>query len=78
MEHSHKCIKCGVEYKDNEIDAYYCESCNEQKKVIAKQVDDKLKGNVNYNTKSELQIYDEMAKVKGTRFVNIKDLGISL
>jgi len=42
--YSHKCIKCQAVYTDSDFDNYYCESCNEQRKIIAKEVDEKLKG----------------------------------
>ena len=39
----HKCIKCGAEYEDNDPDDYYCAVCNEQRKVLAAEIDAKLK-----------------------------------
>ena len=38
----HNCIKCGVQYKDKELDDYYCSPCLVEKKTIAKQVDAKF------------------------------------
>ena len=36
---SHSCIKCQAVYSDNEIDAYYCSDCDEERKKIAKDID---------------------------------------
>lgn len=35
----HKCIKCGSSYESEDTDAYYCDSCNEEKLAIAKRID---------------------------------------
>ncbi len=78
MEYTHSCIKCSESYKDSDPDPYYCSSCVEQKNILAKEVDEKLKRIPRKQTKSELQIYDEISKARGSRFINIKDLGISL
>jgi len=75
---THKCIKCQTEYKDNDPDDYYCKSCEEIKNKIAKEVDKKMAGKVSKNIKSDLQIFDELRKSRGSKFINIKDLGISL
>lgn len=77
QEYTHKCVKCQVPYKDTDPDPYYCEPCNEQRKIIAQEVDRKLAGTVDTNVKSDLQIFDELRKTKGIRgFVNKNDLGI--
>jgi DNA-directed RNA polymerase subunit RPC12/RpoP len=73
---THKCIKCGEEYKDEDPDAYYCSACNEQRKVIAKEVDAKLANVPKHPTKSALQEYDEARG--GLRFPSINSLGIKL
>ena len=79
MEYTHNCIKCATQYKSNDIDAYYCEPCLQEKKAIAKEVDAKLATRIsNRKVKSDLQVYDELRKSRGTQFVNIKDLGIKL
>lgn len=38
----HNCIKCNAEYSDEEIDAYYCPSCEVEKKRIAAEIDAKM------------------------------------
>lgn len=78
MSNSHICIKCGINYFDSEVDDYYCPECNEARKVIAKEVDAKLAGRTTKHVKSDLQIYDEICKARGSKFINIKDLGIKL
>ena len=79
MSISHRCIKCGDNYFNEEADDYYCEPCNEVKKNIAKEVDAKLavRGG-NRKPKSDLQMYDEIRSMRKSNFVNIKDLGIKL
>ncbi len=77
-EYTHRCIKCTTEYKSTDEDAYYCVTCEEEKKLIAQEVDKKVGANRTVRGKSDLQMYNEIAKTKGVRFVNIKDLGISL
>ncbi len=74
--HTLNCIKCSTQYVSADSDPYYCESCNEQKKAIAREVDKKLAGRISRNSKSDLQIYDEIRKARGSQFVNINDLGI--
>lgn len=71
---THRCIKpgCDNSYDDAEIDAYYCPSCNENRKKVAKVLDAKFKPEP--QAKSSLQLYDEICQQKGIRFVNAKDL----
>ncbi len=40
----HQCIKpsCTQSYEDTDLDAYYCSTCNEERKVIAKQLEAKF------------------------------------
>ena len=40
-EYQHVCIKpdCTNTYKDNDVDAYYCESCNRKRVELAKKID---------------------------------------
>jgi len=79
MSIPHKCIKCRADYSDEEVDDYYCSSCDEARKAIAREVDAKiaLRG-ARKPVKSDLQIYDEIRQARGTQFVSIKDLGINL
>jgi hypothetical protein len=76
--YTHNCIKCNSQYSDNDLDAYYCETCNEQRKIIAKEVDKKFSTIPKHKTKSDFQIYDEMCRARGTAFPSIKDMGINL
>jgi hypothetical protein len=76
QEYSHNCIKCSLEYKSNEPDPYYCDSCLEQKKIIAKEVDKKIASIPKKQTVSDLQLYDQAKG--GSRFPSIKKLGIKL
>lgn len=76
---THGCIKCHEQYQSTDIDPYYCPTCNEQRKIIAKQIDSKLSTvKSKRHPKSDFQVYDEMCRRRGTAFVPIKDLGIKL
>lgn len=79
--YSHKCIKpgCDNSYEDEDVDAYYCDSCKEANKVLAKQIEARVgKSTEQDRPKSELQMYDELCKMRGSKFISIKDMGISL
>jgi hypothetical protein len=43
MKYTHPCVKCGVKYKDDDPEAYYCAKCNIARKKIAAEIDKKLK-----------------------------------
>lgn len=60
--YKHQCIKPGCDntYEDEEVDAYYCASCQEEKLAIAKEIDRKHAGR-DRNAKSDLQIFQEQA-----------------
>ena len=70
----HKCIKpsCPNIYEDSDPDAYYCQSCNVAKKIIADQINSKFAGLPNVPVESELQKYDRLKDASG--FVNFKML----
>jgi uncharacterized Zn ribbon protein len=76
--YNHNCIKCSTQYASNDVDPYYCKDCTDEKARIAKEVDKKYASIPRRPAMSELQMYDEIRKSKGTPFVNIKDLGIKL
>jgi hypothetical protein len=72
-EFAHKCIKCQRDYKDNDVDDYYCLTCKEERKKIAQQVDAKIAARgPKKQVKSDLQIYNDLCKMRGTAFVPIK------
>ena len=74
--YTHSCLTCKISYNDTDPDAYLCPPCNEQRKLVAKQVDAKLAVRISKRpVKSELQLYDEIQKRTGSKYVNIKDLG---
>lgn len=70
--HSHACIKCGKSYKDKDPEPYYCKTCNNERKLIAKTVDEKLKGRISKRkTVSALQEYENSTdKVGG--FIRVR------
>jgi uncharacterized Zn ribbon protein len=76
---THNCIKCAKEYQDTDVDAYYCGTCKEEAKNIAKQVDAKV-ANIRSKKKetlSTLEQYDAIRQANGNaRFVNARDLGL--
>lgn len=67
---THKCIKCGVSYQDNDPEPYYCEPCNGERKRVAAEIDKKMAGRVSKPHRSMLEEYDAMPKVNG--FIHIK------
>lgn len=77
MSFTHKC-PCGAEYTDNDPDLYFCPNCIEKRKKIAKSVDAKMVGHVSAKPKSDFQMYDEISKMRGSKFVSIADMGITL
>ena len=77
--YDHRCIKpdCPNSYMDNDPDDYYCPSCQEANKVIAKQIDAKLKRNgPREPVKSDYQLYEEIQKKTGQTFISAKHFGI--
>ena len=60
------CIKCSTSYKQkNDPDAYYCDSCKEEKNKIADEVDKKMKGRTPKKVMSALQIHDAAPNMRG-------------
>jgi len=62
---THNCIKCGSQYQDEDVEAYYCPPCIEAKNKIAEEVDKKMALRGKKEVKSALQEYDEAQKVHG-------------
>lgn len=73
---TYKCIKpaCDNSYESNDTEAYYCPSCVEVNKALAKQIDAKIASRPTKNTKSAWKEYEEAAKmsVGGLTGVHIK------
>ena len=57
------CIKCGVEYKSNDIDPYYCEECLKGKNKIAIEIDKKFANRPKKTIKSDNQILEETGQL---------------
>jgi hypothetical protein len=81
-KYPHTC-SCGNKYTDEDPDGYFCPSCVEQRKIIAKEVDEKLKGRVSKRAvKTDLQIAMEKGITKQSAsggfatFVRASDLGL--
>ena len=71
----HICIKpgCGVSYEDNDPDPYYCSSCNEQRKVIAAEIDAKRMINPPTQPTPHFSEKDFVGR-NGRIFFNAKDI----
>ena len=57
---THSCIKCKSQYDGSEPEAYYCPKCNDERKLIAAEIDKKIRPES--KTMSDLQIFDSVAK----------------
>ena len=69
----HTCIKpqCSNTYEDKDPDPYYCPSCVEEKKEIAKQVDAKFAGK---SKKKRLSFNERMSQyqtIGGITMINL-------
>ena len=69
----HKCIKpfCGKEYSSEEVDAYYCPECLEQKKNIAKEIDAKFANRPKKDVENFEQKVAGMQKINGIPMINL-------
>jgi hypothetical protein len=67
MTMTHTCIKpgCGIRYEDEDPEPYYCASCNEQRKILAKEIDAKATAIPKRPAMSALAEYDASPKVRG-------------
>jgi len=70
--HTHTCIKpgCSEQYRDEDPDAYYCDTCKKEREELAKQVDAKIAARPSSKPASALQAYDAAPKVHG--FLHVK------
>lgn len=62
--YSHTCIKCTTLYRSTDEDAYLCDSCNENRLAIAKEIDAKFK-TTGKKVDSKLQSLENLAKARG-------------
>ena len=55
---THVCIKpdCTNTYQDEEVDAYYCDSCRAANKILAAKIDAKIKANPRKEVKKDSEI----------------------
>lgn len=56
------CVKCNTEYRDNDPDPYWCESCNAERKALAKEIDRKVGSTVGQSPTSGFQSLDAQGK----------------
>ena len=79
---AHSCIKpgCDTKYQSEDVDAYYCEVHDAERKAIAAEIDKKVRPSK--SVKSDLQIFDEVAKTqvfpngRTVSFARASDLGL--
>lgn len=67
--YSHPCIKCKTTYQSNDVDPYYCDTCNAERIKVAKEIDAKLSSRPRRQTMSALQEYDASQKMGGFMIV---------
>ena len=62
---TYECIKpsCKTRYASEELEAYYCPSCKEANKILAKEMDNKFVPRP--KSKTMLELYDEAPKFHG-------------
>jgi len=63
-------LKCKAQYQDTDVDAYYCETCNIERKRIALEIDKKIGLNPKKPVVSAMQAYENAPKIRG--FANAK------
>jgi uncharacterized Zn ribbon protein len=74
MEYTHACIKCSTEYSDNDFDAYYCAKCLKEHKAKAEEIQNKINARPRKQVKSDFQRYEELVKLRGSKFININEM----
>ena len=70
--YTYTCVKpgCNTQYKSNEVEAYYCQSCADANKALAKEIDAKVAAKPKKQQKSQLEILEQGPKVRG--FYHVK------
>lgn len=64
--YTHSCIKgCGAAYQTEDPEPYYCSACNQERILIAAEIDAKRPKGPIAKSPSELEIFDASPKVKG-------------
>lgn len=87
-KYSHKCIKCSTDYKDTDPDPYLCKSCQNEKNVIAKQVDRQFGSTVGQRPNG-MALLEEVARERGKfsiskdgrnsqMFISAEDAGLKI
>ena len=68
MKYQHQCIKpsCAKQYNDSDEDDYYCPSCREANKLIAKQIDAKMGVKPKRPVMSEFESFKQGARALDT------------
>ena len=69
----HNCIKCQVEYSDEDIENYYCPSCLIESKRIAAEIDKKMADRPKKEVKGHFSPKDFIG-IGGRIFFNHKDI----
>jgi hypothetical protein len=58
----HECIKCRTRYSDDDVDAYLCATCAENKKKIAADIDAQFASRPHTEPMSELKLHEMNGK----------------
>ena len=61
----HLCIKpsCKKPYQDSDVEDYYCPDCSKERKAVAARIDAQMAGKSREPAKSDLQAFEENARV---------------
>jgi len=76
----HKCIKCKTDYESLDEDAYLCDSCNEERLAMAREIDAKVGSTVGQQPNGMATRYEAMRRsgqlkvINGIPMINAKDL----
>ena len=62
-KYKHPCIKCRAPYESDELDAYYCPTCDAERKEIAKKLDAQFLARPKKEIVSDLKAFEANAKV---------------
>ena len=74
-KYNHQCVKpgCSETYTDEDVDAYYCTSCQEANKAIAAKIDAQHAGAPKTQPMSPLQEHDAATEnIHGMNLLRVK------
>lgn len=76
----HSCIKpaCDNSYESNDPDAYYCPSCVEVNKALAKKIDAQVAARPKRKAVSSVKAHEEAMKTQGMQVGAMRGLKVSI